>query len=140
MDQHLCLVNELTNLHDQIIHPQTWITQQTFYFFIFLLKKWLRKCGLLSVFTKKSKLLQRKENNILKEHIETEGRKTLPIFPSGFFGWSDNYIDIRQSNRRETNLICILMGSHKNKTQRSDQSSQLLICFIQRNTSLQRTD
>lgn len=39
------------------------------------------------------------------------GRKTFPSFLSRFFGWIRNYTDVRQTNRRKTNLtVCVRKG------------------------------
>lgn len=36
---------------------------------------------------------------------ESVGAEKLALFPSRFFGWSKDYTDIRQMNRRKTKLI-----------------------------------
>lgn len=46
-------------------------------------------------------------------HVRVRQRETFPFFPSGFFGWSNNSVDIRQINRRKTNLICTV-GAYRN--------------------------
>ena len=38
-------------------------------------------------------------------HFAFVGRRNLPLFFMGSFGWSNNQIDVRQINRRKTNLI-----------------------------------
>ena len=35
---------------------------------------------------------------VLNNSIVLQGRKTFTFFPSKFFGWSNNYIDIQQIN------------------------------------------
>lgn len=41
---------------------------------------------------------------LLVKVMPVEGRKPFPFFPSRIFGWLNNYIDVRQTNRRKTDL------------------------------------
>ena len=38
-------------------------------------------------------------------HFAFVGRRNFPLFFMGYLGWSNNQIDIRQINRRKTNLL-----------------------------------
>lgn len=40
--------------------------------------------------------------------VHSEGKETFSFYPSGFFGWSHNYIDVKQMNRKRPNLILCL--------------------------------
>ena len=62
-----------------------------------------------------------------------QGWKTFPFIPSKFVGWFNNKIDIKQINRRKTNLILYIKEPHKKLRLRQDQNRQLFIPFRQRN-------
>lgn len=63
-------------------------------------------------------------NSIDNRHLATHtgacltvGEEKFYICPSRFFGWSNNQINIKQINRRKTNLIRYVQGLHKNEAQ-----------------------
>lgn len=47
-------------------------------------------------------------------HQQAQGPKRVPAFPSKFFGWPNNYIDVTQTSRRKTNFILCILEPHKN--------------------------
>ena len=44
------------------------------------------------------------------------GEENFSFTPLGSFDWSNNEIDIRERNRRETNLILYIRRSHRYRT------------------------
>ena len=51
-----------------------------------------------------------------KKTNRVQRQKNLPFFPPSFFGWFNNKMDIRQINRRKTNLILYAWEPHKKMT------------------------
>lgn len=62
-------------------------------------------------------------NSIDNRHLATHtgacltvGEEKFYVSPSRFCSWSNNQINIKQINRRKTNLIRYVQGPHKNET------------------------
>lgn len=60
-------------------------------------------------------------------HAYWRGRKKFFLYPS-FFGCPNNQISIGQINRRKTNLVMYILGSHKNMCPTVSQAIELVCC------------
>lgn len=71
-----------------------------------------------------SPLLDALEATGLGLHFLVVEAEHFPFFPSGFFGWFNNEINIRQINRRKINVITSTRESHRSVRLQGSQATE----------------